>query len=151
MPACASRAAASASRPARTGTCTRHRVAGRTGILRPSGLPQGARTLSFFDEGDEPTRVSRPARPRRPATGARPGARPGGTRGGGGPDPHTARIRQAVLIGVVLLFLILFAVVINGCRTSARERSLKDYNRNDHAVITDYNDSVSQPFCRLLS
>jgi hypothetical protein len=56
-----------------------------------------------------------------------------------------------VLIGVVLLFLILFAVVINGCRTSARERALKDYNRNVYAVITDSNDSVSQPFFRLLS
>ena len=106
--------------------------------------------MSFFDEGDEPTRVSRPARPRRPATGARPTARPGGTRPPHGPDPHTARIRQAVLIGVVLLFLILFAVVINGCRTSARERSLKDYNRNVFAVMSDSNDSVSQPFFRLL-
>jgi hypothetical protein len=111
--------------------------------------------LSFFDEGDEPTRVSRPARPRRPATGARastaPPARPGGTRPPHGPDPQTARIRQAVLIGVVLLFLILFAVVINGCRTSARKRSLKEYNRNVFAVITDSNDSVSQPFFRLLN
>ena len=104
--------------------------------------------MSFFDEGDEPTRVSRPARPRRPATGSRSGARPGGTRP---PDPHTARVRQAVLIGVVLLFLILFAVVINGCRTNARKRALKDYNRNVYAVITDSNDSVSQPFFRLLS
>lgn len=106
--------------------------------------------MSFFDEGDEPTRVSRPARPRRPATGARPSTRPGGTRPPHGPDPHTARIRQAVLIGVVLLFLILFAVVINGCRTSAHKRSLKDYNRNVFAVMTDSNDSVSQPFFRLL-
>jgi hypothetical protein len=59
-------------------------------------------------------------------------------------------VRQAALIGVVLLFLILFAVVINGCRTSARKRSLKDYNRNVFAVMTDSNDSVSQPFFRLL-
>jgi hypothetical protein len=55
-----------------------------------------------------------------------------------------------VLIGVVLLFLILFAVVINGCRTSARKRALKDYNRNVFAVMTDSNESVSQPFFRLL-
>lgn len=105
--------------------------------------------MSFFDEGDEPTRVSRPARPRRPATGPRSSTRPAGG-GGGGPDPHTARVRQAVLIGVVLLFLILFAVVINGCRTNARKRALKDYNRNVYAVITDSNDSVAQPFFRLL-
>ena len=104
--------------------------------------------MSFFDEGDEPTRVSRPARPRRPASGARTSAAPrtrGGGGPGGGPDPHTARVRQAVLIGVVILFLILFAVVINGCRTSAHKRALKDYNRNVYGVITDSNDSVSQP------
>jgi hypothetical protein len=107
--------------------------------------------VSFFDEGDEPTRVSRPARPRRPATGARPRTRPADGGPPHGPDPHTARVRQAMLIGVVLLFLILFAVVINGCRTSARKRSLKDYNRNVFAVITDSNDSVSQPLFRLLN
>jgi hypothetical protein len=81
--------------------------------------------------------------------GSRSSSRPAGP-GTRGPDPQTARIRQAVLIGVVLLFLILFAVVINGCRTSARKRALKDYNRNVYAVITDSNDSVSQPFFRLL-
>ena len=31
-----------------------------------------------------------------------------------------------------------------------RKRALKDYNRNVYAVITDSNDSVSQPFFRLL-
>src|SRR4051794_29123672 len=81
--------------------------------------------------------------------GARSSSRPAGP-GARGPDPQTARVRQAVLIGVVLLFLILFAVVINGCRTNARKRALKDYNRNVQAVITDSNDSVSQPFFRLL-
>jgi hypothetical protein len=105
--------------------------------------------LSFFDEGDEPTRVSRPARPRRPATGSRTASRTGGP-GGRVPDPQTARVRQAVAIGVALLFLILFAVVINGCRTSARKRALKDFNRNVVAVITDSNDSVSKPFFTLM-
>lgn len=105
--------------------------------------------LSFFDEGDEPTKVSRPARPRRPATGSRSAARAGGS-GPHGPDRQTARVRQAIAIGVAILFLILFAVVINGCRTSARKRALKDYNRNVFAVMTDSNDSVSQPFFRLL-
>jgi hypothetical protein len=60
-------------------------------------------------------------------------------------------VRQAIAIGVALLFLILFAVVINGCRTSARKRALKDYNRNVVAVITDSNDSVSKPFFALMS
>ena len=42
--------------------------------------------MSFFDEDDEPgTRV----RPRRTAAARAPGA----------PDPHTARVRQLVLLG----------------------------------------------------
>jgi hypothetical protein len=106
--------------------------------------------LSFFDEGDEPTRVSRPARPRRPATGSRTATRTGGPGGPHGPDPQTARVRQAVAIGVAILFFILFAVVINSCRNNARERSLKDYNRNVFAVISDSNDSVSKPFFALM-
>ena len=47
--------------------------------------------MSFFDEGDEPTRVSRPARPRRPATGPRSSARPGGADGARPGPAHRAR------------------------------------------------------------
>ena len=51
--------------------------------------------MSFFDEGDEPTRVSRPARPRRPASGARPRTRPGGTPPHGpDPQPYLELIRR---------------------------------------------------------
>src|SRR5204863_3185445 len=35
-------------------------------------------------------------------------------------------------------------------RTSARKRSLKDYNRNVFAVVSDSNDVVSKPFFQLL-
>ena len=105
--------------------------------------------MSFFDEGDEPTRVTRPARPRRPATGSRPAT--GGGRGGGGVDPQTLRVRQAVAAGVGLLLVLLLFFGIRGCVNSRQERALKDYNRDVTAVISDSNDQVSKPFFDLLS
>ena len=104
--------------------------------------------MSFFDEGDEPTRVNRPARPRRPATGSRPAS--GGGRGGGGVDPQTLRVRQAVAAGVAILFVILLVFGINSCVSNRKERKLKDYNRDVTAVISDSNDQVSKPFFDLL-
>ncbi len=68
--------------------------------------------MSFFDEADEPTRVTRQPRTRRT----------GGGGGGGGerpprepvrrPDRQTARVRQAVGIGVIALFVIVIALVV---------------------------------------
>jgi hypothetical protein len=97
--------------------------------------------LSFFDEGDEPTRArTRPARPRRPATAARGGG------GGAPPDRQTARLRQVVgLVGlVVLAFLIVLG--FKGCLDSRKDNALKDYNRNVTAVINDSDQSVGKPF-----
>ncbi len=106
--------------------------------------------MSFFDEGDEPTRVRRPPRPRRPATAARAG---GGGGGGAGapPDRQTARTRQAVALGIGLLVFILLAIGVNSCRNSAKENSLKDYNRNVTAVIKDSDSQVGAPFFQLLN
>jgi hypothetical protein len=71
--------------------------------------------LSFF-EGDEPRRP----RPRRPA---------GGLAAAAPPDPQTARIRQGVAAGVILLVVILLVVGIRGCLSSQKKRSLREYNR----------------------
>ncbi|MGZ4270689.1 MAG: hypothetical protein ACXVFN_12240 [Solirubrobacteraceae bacterium] len=101
--------------------------------------------MSFFDEGDEPTRVRRPARPRRPATAARGGG------AGAPPDRQTARTRQAVFLGIVLLVFILLAVGINSCRNGAKENALKDYNRNVTAVIKDSDGQIGAPFFQLLN
>jgi hypothetical protein len=101
--------------------------------------------VSFFDEGDEPTRVStraRPARPRRPATAPRGGGRP--------PDRQTALVRQGVALGAGALILILVILGVKGCVDSQRQNSLKDYNRNVAAVVSDSDQSVAQPFFRLL-
>jgi hypothetical protein len=93
--------------------------------------------LSFFDEDDEPrTRV----RPRRAAT----------ARAAGAPDPHTARVRQAVLAGVFLLVLVLLIFVVKSCRSSAKKDSLKTYNREVAAIVADSDRQVSKPFFDLM-
>jgi hypothetical protein len=104
--------------------------------------------LSFFDEGDEPTRVRRPPRPRRPATASRGG---GGGAGTTPPDRQTARTRQIVALGIALLVFILLAIGVNSCRNSAKENGLKDYNRNVTAVIKDSDGQVGAPFFGLLN
>jgi hypothetical protein len=104
--------------------------------------------LSFFDEGDEPTRVSRPARPRRPS-GGRSAARGGGPPRR--PDRQTLLIRQAVALGVGVLLLILVVVGINGCMKSRKSNALKDYNREVTAVVKSSDDSVMRPFFQLMS
>ncbi len=99
--------------------------------------------LSFFDEGDEPTRVrTRAARPRRPATGSR---------GSAPPDRQTARTRQAIALGGLIVLLILIVLGINGCLNSRKENALKDYNRNVTAVINDSDGSVGKPFFQLMA
>ena len=103
--------------------------------------------MSFFDRGDEPTRASaRPPRSRRPAGGA---TRAGGP-AAGGPDRQTILLRQAMLLGVGLLVVVLLVFGVKSCRDSQRERSLKDYNRDVTAVITDSDRDVGRPLFQLL-
>jgi hypothetical protein len=111
--------------------------------------------LSFFDEGDEPTRATaRPARPRRPSTGARPRPRrPGGGGGsrGGGSDAQAVRIRQAVALGVGLVLLILIVVGIRSCSNARTDNALKSYNRDASTIIKSSDQDVMAPFFRLMS
>jgi len=94
--------------------------------------------LSFFDEDDEPrTRV----RSRRAAS-ARGAA--------GSPDRQTVLVRQLVLFGGFILFLALAIFLIDGCRDSARESSLKDYNRDVASIVRDSDSQVGKPFFDLL-
>jgi hypothetical protein len=94
--------------------------------------------LSFFDEDDEPrTRV----RPRRAAP----------SRGAGSPpDRQTVLIRQLVLFGGFILVVVLLIFIVNGCRDSARESALKDYNRDVASVVRDSDSQVGKPFFDLL-
>jgi hypothetical protein len=110
--------------------------------------------VSFFDDDDfdEPTHVA--DAPRR--GGARPGGFGGFGRGGGGStpggvDPQTARTRQLVALGVILLVLILLVFAINSCVKSGRTSALKDYSRDVTAVLQESRDEVAVPMFRALS
>jgi hypothetical protein len=97
--------------------------------------------LSFFDEGDDQTRVCSPlAPPRRPATAARGGG------AGAPPDRQTARLRQAVGLGALVVLAFLIVLGFKGCLDSRKDNALKDYNRNVTAVINDSDQSVGKPF-----
>ena len=83
-------------------------------------FPPGGRSylrpdVSFFDEDDEPR--SRAPRPRR-ASGGDVSA-----------DTQTIRVRQAAAAIGLIVVLLLLVFVVKGCRSSAKENALKDYNR----------------------
>jgi hypothetical protein len=92
--------------------------------------------LSFFDEDDEPrTRV----RPRRPASSR-----------AASPDRQTVLVRQLVLFGGVILVLVVLLLLVRGCRNSAAENALKDYNRAVGSLVSDSDSQVGKPFFDLL-
>ena len=94
--------------------------------------------MSFFDEDDEPTRRS---------------TRPGRSRSGGAAttDRQTVLIRQAVLVGGVLLFALILFFLVRGCASDARKRGLRDYNTNAGRIITESDRQVAKPFFDLLN
>jgi hypothetical protein len=105
--------------------------------------------VSFFDESDEPTRVTRQPRPRRS----------GGGRGGGQrppreparrPDRQTVRLRQAIGLGVALLLVVVVVLGVKGCVSSRQENALKAYNRDVTSVVASSDRDVGQAFFRLL-
>jgi hypothetical protein len=78
--------------------------------------------VSFFDEPEE-TRTAPRAAPRR--------RRPTG--GGGRPpaaDRQAFMVRRIGLAVVVIIAIVLIAVLVNSCETSARNSALKDYNNS---------------------
>jgi hypothetical protein len=92
--------------------------------------------LSFFDEDDEPrTRV----RPRRPASSS-----------AASPDRQTLLIRQIVLFGGVIVVVIILFLLVRGCRNSAAENAMKDYNRAVGSLVSDSDTQVGKPFFDLL-
>lgn len=92
--------------------------------------------MSFFDEDDEPrTRV----RPRRPASSR-----------AASPDRQTLLIRQIVLFGGIILVVIILFLLVRGCRNSAAENAMKDYNRAVGSLVSDSDTQVGKPFFDLL-
>ena len=59
-------------------------------------------------------------------------------------------VRQLVLFGGFILVLALLIFVIDGCRDSARENALKDYNRDVASIVRDSDSQVGKPFFDLL-
>ena len=103
--------------------------------------------MSFFDEGDEPTRVTRRPRPGRGGGGsARPPRDPARR-----PDRQTVRLRQAIGLGGLLLLFIVVGLGVKGCVSSQRENSLKAYNRDVTSVVTSSDRDVGQAFFKLLA
>ena len=94
--------------------------------------------MSFFDEDDEPRTRVRPRRAAPPSGAAT------------SPDRRTVLIRQLVLFGGFVLILALLIFVIDGCRDSARESALKDYNRDVASIVRDSDSQVGKPFFDLL-
>jgi hypothetical protein len=105
--------------------------------------------VSFFDEGEEPTRAAREPRTRRSGGGGG-GARRPPREPVRRPDRQTARVRQAVFVGGLLLLAIVVGLGVKGCVSSQRENALKDYNRDVTAVITSSDRDVGAAFFRLL-
>ena len=92
--------------------------------------------MSFFDEDDEPR--SRAPRPRRAAGGDVSA------------DTQTIRIRQAVAAIGLIVVLLLLVFVVKGCRSSAKENALKDYNREVSTIAGESSKQIGAEFFRLL-
>jgi hypothetical protein len=60
-------------------------------------------------------------------------------------------VRRGVAIAAAVVLFILLALLINACRSNARENALKDYNREASSIGRDSETQVGQPFFALLS
>jgi len=60
-------------------------------------------------------------------------------------------IRQAVLVGGVLLFALILFFLVRGCASDARKRGLRDYNTEAGRLITESDRQIAKPFFDLLN
>jgi len=103
--------------------------------------------VSFFDDDDfdEPTDAGFDPVSRRASR------RSGGLLAPGRPDPHTARVRQMVALGVIVFVLILLTLAVNGCVKSGRTNALKDYSRDVSSLLQTSSDEVGRPLFETLA
>ena len=130
--------------------CRRFRCNGVIPSDRPVilGRPVAAeetRTLSFFDEDDEPTRTTSRTRTQtrvRPRAGRVSGA-------GSPPDSQALLVRRmvAVVAGAVVLFALFF--VVRSCNDSRTDNALKDYNRSVAGIATESRQTGESLFAAL--
>lgn len=122
--------------------------------------------MSFFDDDDfdEPTHIAdeAPQRGGRRSLGFAGLTRGGGFgsgRGSGGgsaggsgmPDPHTARVRQLVALGIIVFVCILLVVAVSSCVSNGKKSALRDYSRDVTAVLVASSDDVAKPLFSALS
>jgi hypothetical protein len=102
--------------------------------------------VSFFDdEPDEPTRVTRPARPRRAAPPGRAAT------AGAPPPPDIARRRQFALFGGLAIVALLLIFLVRSCSSNAHKNALKDYNRDVTSIVQSSDDTVSKQLFDILN
>jgi hypothetical protein len=59
-------------------------------------------------------------------------------------------IRQVVLFGGMILVVIILFLLVRGCRNTAAENAMKDYNRAVGSLVSDSDTQVGKPFFDLL-
>ena len=121
------RVLASPPRPASspcTSSCGAANRSGPMGILAFAS-PTGSSSCRSSTRVTSPHECDAPRAPRRPATAGAavaPGQPP--------PDRQTARLRQAVGLGALVVLALLIVLGFKGCLDSRKDNALKDYNRN---------------------
>ena len=90
--------------------------------------------MSFFDEGDEPSREGG-------GTATRPRRSSGRT-----PEEQRVFVRRLVAGGVGLVVVILLIVLIQGCLSSQKEDALKSYNTDSGRIVTQSDQAGTQLF-----
>ena len=98
--------------------------------------------MSFFDEPEETRTAPRAAPRRRRPTGG--GRRPPAA------DRQAFMVRRIGLAVVVIVAIVLIAVLVNSCETSARNSALKDYN-NSVASLNEQSVQTGSSFFGVLS
>lgn len=99
--------------------------------------------MSFFDDGDPPTRARTsprpPARPRQPSgSSRRPSHAPA--------SADELRNRRIGLIGGGIVLILILGFLVNSCMNSAKNRSMKSYNSQVTALVKKSDDNSSQLF-----
>lgn len=67
------------------------------------------------------------------------------------PDPQTARVRQLVALGIIVVICILLVFAVSSCVSNSKKSALRDYSRDVTALLAASNDEVATPLFSALS
>src|ERR1700704_4704932 len=128
-------------------------AASHTGA-RPAVPQRSAQLLSFFDDGEETEPRPSSRAPRTPAAGAPPRPRPRRPQHAGGSigaDQHTLMVRRLIAAGAAVVLVIVIALLVNSCKQSQKEQSLKDYSRQVSQLGRESETQVAHPLFAALA